>query len=700
MDFSFVSAIYIKKDLPFSKILVIYIIMMKTKIPKEIIEKVENLRKEINYHNYKYYVLNEPVISDYEYDKLFKQLKEIEEKYPELKTPDSPTQRVGAPPLKEFKPFTHPTPMLSLENAAREEEFLDFHKRVLKELKVPKVEYLIEHKYDGLAVELIYEKGELVIGSTRGDGITGEDVTNNIKTIWTVPLKLLGNNFPERLVVRGEVIMYRKDFLELNEKYIKEGKKTFANPRNAASGSLRQLDSRITAERKLRMFVYGIGEPLPPEYNAKKLSDVYEYLKRWGFNLNPNVIVTDNIDKIAEFHQEWEERRDTLEYDIDGIVIKVNSFEQQSILGELTHSPRWAIAWKFKPREATTVIQDIIVQVGRTGALTPVAILKPVQISGVTVSRVTLHNPDEIKRLDIRIGDTVVVYRAGDVIPKVTKVILEKRPPNTKPFKFPERCPICNADVIKPEGEAIPRCSNASCPAQLVESLKHFVSRKAMNIEGIGDEWIQKFAETGLLKDFADFYFIKKEDLLKYERMGDKLAENMINSINQRKEASFDRFLYALGIRYVGEHIAQVLAKYFNSLEELMNAEYSELLNIYEIGPKAAESIYKFFRQKRNIEVLDKLKQAGVKIIYKKSQRDILKGLRIVVTGTLKNFTRDEINRFIEENGGRSSSSVSKNTDFVIVGENPGSKLQKAQQLGIKILTEDEFIAFIEKKRK
>lgn len=674
--------------------------MMEAKIPENIIKEAEKLRKEINYHNYRYYVLNEPVISDYEYDKLFRRLKELEEKYPELITPDSPTQRVGAPPLKEFKPFTHPSPMLSLENAINKEEFLEFHKRMLKELEVSKVEYLAEPKYDGLAVELIYEDGILKIGSTRGDGITGEDVTNNIKTVRTVPLRLLGDNYPRRLVVRGEVIMFRKDFIELNEKYIKEGKKPFANPRNAASGSLRQLDSRITAQRKLRMFVHGIGEPLPPEYNAKSLSDVYSYLKQWGFNVNPNIIVTDNIDEIIEYHQKWEEERDNLEYDIDGIVIKINNFEQQAILGELTHSPRWAIAWKFKPREATTVVKDIVVQVGRTGALTPVAILKPVQIGGVTVSRVTLHNPDEIERLDIRVGDTVVVYRAGDVIPKVTKVILEKRPEDAVPFKFPDKCPVCEADVIKPEDEVIPRCSNTSCPAQLVESLKHFVSRKAMDIEGIGDEWIQKFAETGLLKDFADFYYITKEDLLKYERMGDKLAENMINAINSRKEVTFDRFLYALGIRYVGEHISQVLAKHFNSLEELMNASYDKLVSIYEIGPKAAESIYKFFRQKRNIEVIEKLKKAGVKIIYKKQRSDILKGLKIVVTGTLKNFTRDGINKFIEENGGHAASSVSKNTDFVIVGENPGSKFQKAKQLGVKIMTENEFLAFIEEKRK
>jgi len=663
---------------------------------EKILKEIEKLREEINYHNYRYYVLDEPVISDEEYDKLFKRLKELEERYPEFRTPDSPTQRVGAPPLKEFKSFTHPTPMLSLGNVNSEEEFYEFHKRVLKELEVSKVEYLVEHKYDGLAVELIYEDGILKVGSTRGDGITGEDVTNNIKTIWTVPLRLKGKDYPKRLVVRGEVIMYRRDFLELNQKYLKEGKKTFANPRNAAAGSLRQLDPNITAERKLRMFVYGLGENLEDRYQANKLSDVYKYLKEWGFNVNPNYIVTEDVKEVIEYHKLWEGKRDELEYDIDGVVVKVNNFEQQRILGELTHEPRWAVAYKFKPREATTIVKDIIVQVGRTGALTPVAILEPVQVGGVTISRVTLHNPDEIERLDVRVGDTVVVYRAGDVIPKVTKVIFEKRPANSKPFKFPDKCPVCSADVIKVEGEVIPHCSNNYCPAQIVETLKHFVSRKAMDIEGIGDEWIEKFAQTGLLKDVADFYYIKKEDLLKYERMGEKLATNMLNAIEKSKEVPFERFIYALGIRYIGEHLAMVLAKNFKTLEDLMKASYEELESIYEIGPKAAESVYKFFREKRNLEVIDKLKKAGVKILYKSKGSDILKGYKIVVTGALKNFTRDGINKFIEENGGEATSSVSKNTSFVIVGENPGSKYEKAKKLGIKIMSEEEFLKFFD----
>ncbi len=668
---------------------------MSVNISSEILDRVKKLHDLINHHNYCYYVLDEPEISDYEYDKLFNELKDIENRYPEIITPDSPTQRVGAPPVKEFPPFTHPQPMLSLDNALNKEEFINFHNRIIKDTGKDKIEYIIEHKYDGLAVELIYNNGILSIGSTRGDGITGENITNNIKTIRTIPLKLQGKNYPPNLVVRGEAIMYRKDFFELNEKYLNEGKKQFANPRNAAAGSLRQLDSRITAERKLHFFVYGIVNNLPTEYNIKRLSDIYSYLKEWGFKINPAIMVTDDIEEIISYHKEWEQKRDDLEYDIDGIVIKVNDLSIQSSLGELTHSPRWAIAWKFKPQEATTVVKDIVVQVGRTGALTPVAILKPVSLGGVTVSRVTLHNPDEIKRLDVRVNDTVLIYRAGDVIPKVTKVILEKRPDNSEPFVFPDRCPVCGSEVVKPEGEVIPRCVNRFCPAQLSENLKHFVSRRAFDIEGIGDEWIQKFVDTKLLKDFSDLFYITKEDLLKYDGMGEKLATNMINSINKRKKVDFDRFLYALGIRYVGEHLSSVLAKHFKSLDELKASSYESISEIYEIGEKAAQSIYNFFKEKRNLEMLDRLFEAGVTIVYKKSSSDIFKNMRIVVTGSLQNFTRDEINRVIENNGGTASTSVSKKTDLVVVGDNPGSKFQKAKQLGIKNITEEEFLKLL-----
>ncbi|MBN1898822.1 MAG: NAD-dependent DNA ligase LigA [Spirochaetes bacterium] len=669
--------------------------MKDQKLSDAIRKEHEQLAREINYHNYRYYVLDEPVISDVEYDRLFRQLKQIEQEHPELETLDSPTQRVGAPPLKEFQNFTHPTPMLSLDNATSIEEFLEFHKRLQKELDIKKIEYLVEHKYDGLAIELIYEKGLLTLGSTRGDGVTGEVVTHNIKTIWTIPLKLTGEIIPDRLVVRGEAVMFRKDFLELNERYVSEGKKTFANPRNAAAGSLRQLDSRVTAERKLRMFVYGIGEKMGKGYHFKRLSEVYEQLKKWGFYINPHILVTDDTDRIIEYHKQWEAKRDFMDYDMDGIVIKVNRFEQQAHLGELTHSPRWSLAWKFKPKEATTEVEDIVVQVGRTGALTPTAILKPVPIGGVIVSRVTLHNQDEIERLDVRIGDTVVIYRAGDVIPKVTKVIIDKRPDRARPFRFPDRCPVCGTKVIKPEDEVIPRCINKRCPAILSESLKHFASRKAMNIEGIGEEWIQKFADTGLLKDVADFYYITRDDLLQYDRMGDKLAENMLNSIHKTKNTSFDHFLFALGIRYVGEHLARVLARHFPSLDDLIACSHETLLNIHEIGPKAAESVYQFFQQKENRNIVDKLKKGGVRIIYEKPQGQSLKGLKIVVTGTLENFSREEINSFIETNGGHALTSVSKNVDFVVSGTSPGSKIQKAREWGIRIINETEFMELV-----
>ncbi len=673
--------------------------MAERVVPDEIKKEAEELRRLINYHNYRYYVLDEPEISDAEYDKLFRRLKEIEEKYPELKTPDSPTQRVGAPPLKEFKEVTHPYPMLSLDNAMNETEFLEFHKRVCRNLGVDKVEYIAEPKYDGLAIELIYEKGILVLGSTRGDGIRGEDVTPNVRTIKTIPLRLIGDDVPERLIIRGEVVMFKSDFLELNEQQLKKGEKTFANPRNAAAGSIRQLDSRITAQRKLHFFIHGIGEPLPEKYNAPTISATYDYLKKWGFKINENIVVTDNPEEIKRFHDELEAKRESLDYEIDGIVVKVNRFDYQRRLGELTHSPRWAIAWKFKPHEATTVVKDIVVQVGRTGALTPVAILEPVEVGGVTVSRVTLHNPDEVKRLDVRIGDTVLIYRAGDVIPKVTKVILSKRPPDAKPFIFPDRCPVCGAEVIKPEGEVIPRCSNASCPAKLVEGVKHFVSRRAMDIEGLGDEWIEKLVKSGLVKDFADLYLLKIQDLLKFERMGPKLAQNIINAIKKSKKVPFDRFLYALGIRYVGEHTAKLLAREFKNLDDLMNASLARLMQIYEIGPKCAESVYKFFRQEQNIKLIKKLLSAGVEIIYEKEKSQALKGLRIAVTGTLKNFSREEIKRFIAENGGSFASSVSRNTDFIIVGENPGSKYRKAKELGVKILSEEEFLKLVEERK-
>ncbi len=661
-------------------------------IPKNIKNKAEKLKKDLHYHNYGYYVLDNPEITDAEYDELFKKLIKMEEIYPALKTPDSPTQRVGVEPLKEFQTVIHPTRMLSLDNISNRQELINFHNRIKKELEADNIKYLIEQKYDGLAVELIYEKGILITGSTRGNGIEGEDITNNIKTINSVPLKLLGSNLPLRLVIRGEVIMLKKDFVELNKKSEEEGKKVFANPRNAAAGSVRQLDSHITAQRRLTIFIYGIGEPLPEKYKADKISAVYDYLNKWGFKINPDNVVASNIDEIVQIHNKFEETREKLDYEIDGLVIKVNDINNQRVLGELTHSPRWAVAWKFKPAEAWTVIKDVIVQVGRTGALTPVALLKPVKIKGVIISRVTLHNPDEIKRLDIRIGDTVIVHRAGDVIPKISQVIKEKRPENIESFEFPAKCPSCGTKVIKLEEEVIPRCPNfTSCPAQVVGTLMHFTQRDAMDIEGIGMEWIQKLAEKKILNDIADFYYLKQEDLLKFDRMGDKLASNMLNAIKSKKEISFSRFLNALSIRYVGEHTSNIVAEHFNSMNNLLNATLEELKSIHEIGPKVAESIYSFLQVKQNLDVIKKLFNAGVKIIYPEKTSNKLKNLKIVVTGTLSNHTRDEIKNVIENNGGNAVNSVSKNTDYLLVGDKQGSKYTRAKQLGIKIILEEDF---------
>ncbi|MDD5067968.1 MAG: NAD-dependent DNA ligase LigA, partial [bacterium] len=474
-------------------------------IPAEIREKAEKLKKELNRHSYHYYILDDPVVPDQEYDRLFRTLKELEDEYPGLRTPDSPTQRVGASPLKAFRTVKHSTAMLSLDNALNEEEFLDFDSRMRKELEKEKIEYIVEQKYDGLAIELIYEDGVLSLAATRGDGIEGEDVTGNIRTIRSVPLKLMGAGYPGRLVVRGEVVMFKDDFRELNTIQEKEEKKVFSNPRNAAAGSVRQLDPKITAGRKLNMFVYGIGEPLDPKYKVKSVRAIYGKLKEWGLNVNPDMLVSDEIGRIKEYYDRLETRRDKLEYQIDGIVVKVNDLEAQQALGELTHSVRWAVAWKFKPMEAASVVRSIEVQVGRTGALTPVAILDPVSVGGVTVSRVTLHNPDEIERLDVRAGDTIIIHRAGDVIPKVSRVITENRPKNAKPFLFPEKCPVCGTRVVKEEEEIIPRCPNQNCPSQIAETLIHFTERDSMDIEGVGTEWITRLAESGLLRDVADF---------------------------------------------------------------------------------------------------------------------------------------------------------------------------------------------------
>jgi len=660
---------------------------------KKIIERVKTLREQINYHNYRYYVLDSPEISDAEYDRLFDELVELEKKYPELVTPDSPTQRVGAKPLEEFKTVRHSLPMLSLNKATSEEEFLDFHRRVLElsGASERRIKYTVEPKFDGLAVELVYRKGSFAIGATRGDGVVGEDVTQNLKTIKTVPLKLMTKNPPELIEVRGEVIMNKEDFERLNRQREEAGEPLFANPRNAAAGSVRQLDPKITSSRPLNMFAYGIGR-----VEGKRLSthwDSIQYLKELGFKISQYVELCHNVDQVKSYYHKLVGIRDDLPYEIDGIVIKVNEFALQEKLGELSRSPRWAVAWKFPPQQATTKVRDIMVSVGRTGALTPVAMLEPVRVGGVEVSRATLHNEDEVRKKDVRIGDTVVIQRAGDVIPEVVKVIPERRTGKEKKFSMPDRCPVCGSRVERPEGEAIHRCTGIACPAQIKENLAHFVSKGAMDMDGLGYKLLEQMVDKKLIKDQADLYFLKKEDIMKMDRMGDKLAENILSAIDKSRTPSLSNLIYALGIRNVGYHLAGVLAKHFKSIDNLARQSVEDLTRVHEIGPIVAQSIYNFFHNPKNLKILEKLKKGGVKFPTEKvvAKKTPLSGKTFVLTGGLDSFTRDEARKIIEDLGGRVSSSVSRNTDFVVVGKDPGSKYDKALKLGVKTINEEEF---------
>ena len=668
---------------------------------EDINKKIEKLREEINYHNYLYYVLDNPEISDQEYDRLFDQLVALEKKYPQFVTPDSPTQRVGAPPLTEFKTVRHGIPMLSLNKAVTQEEFLDFDRRVreLSGAGEKKIDYTAELKFDGLAVELVYTGGVFSQGSTRGDGYTGEDITLNLKTIKTIPLKLLSRKaeIPELLEVRGEVIMSKSEFDKLNQAREEKGEQLFANPRNAAAGSVRQLDSKITASRPLYMYAYGIGR-----VERAKLANHWEsvrYLKDLGLNVNQYLKLCESPDDVFEFYQEILKMRNDLDYEIDGIVIKVNDFKLQEKIGELSRSPRWAIAWKFPAQQEQTKILDIRVNVGRTGAVTPVAILKPVRVGGVTVSRATLHNEDEMRKKDVLIGDTVVVQRAGDVIPEVVKVITSRRTGKEKKFQMPDRCPVCGSKVERPPGEAVHRCTGIACPAQIKEKMYHFVSKWAMDMDGLGFKLLEQMLDKRLIKDPADLYFLKKQDIMKMDRMGDKLAENILDAIEKSKNPDLPHLIYALGIRNVGEHLANVLASEFKSIDNLKTKSVEELTEVNEIGPIVAESIYNFFHDEKNLKVLDKLKKGGVVFpaLKVKKKKTPLSGKTFVLTGGLESLNRDEAKKIIEGLGGRVSSSVSKKTDFVVVGIEPGSKLDKAKSLGIKTINENEFRKLIGK---
>jgi DNA ligase (NAD+) len=660
-------------------------------VSEAIRKRVEKLREEIEYHNFRYYVLDQPEISDAKYDRLMRELEKLEEQYPEFRSPNSPTQRVGAPPLEEFEIVRHTLPMLSLANAFDETEAKDFDKRVKKFLETSAdFEYVAEPKLDGLAVELVYERGQFVVGSTRGDGINGENITQNLRTIKTIPLQLIRKEipFPERLEVRGEVIMQINKFQELNRKREEAGEPLFANPRNAAAGSVRQLDSKITAERPLEIYCYGIGEARGRTFQSQ--SDILQTFPKWGLRTNPNIRRCKNIQEVTEYYHDMNEKREKLPYEIDGIVIKVDRLDLQAKLGEIARSPRWALAFKFQPKQETTKILDIIVQVGRTGALTPVAVMEPVKVGGVEVSRATLHNQDEIDKKDVRVGDTVVIQRAGDVIPEVVQVIESKRTGKEKRFKIPSKCPVCGAEVIKEE--AIHRCIGLDCPAQLKGRIKHFASKRAMDIEGLGVKLIDQLVDKGLVADVADLYYIKKEQLIALERMADKSAQNIIDAIEVSKTKPLSKFLYALGIRHVGETTAEDLARRFSRLDDFFHLSEEDFIEVEGIGPEVSASVYQFFRDKKNKESIERLKKAEVTVMEPKGKaKRKFAGKTFVFTGALNSFGRDEARNIVESLGGMTASSISKKVDFVVVGKDPGSKFDKAKELGIKTLTEEEF---------
>lgn len=660
--------------------------------------RIRELRTEINRHNYLYYVEDRPEISDAEYDLLLRELQQLEKAYPDLVTADSPTQRVGAAPLEKFSQVTHRMPMLSLENAFSEEEMRDFDERIKRFLGLgsgDEIEYVCEPKMDGLAVELVYESGDLAVGSTRGDGYVGEDVTQNLRTVKTIPLRLAAANPPRLFEVRGEVYLGLAPFQKLNVEREEAGDPPFANPRNAAAGSLRQLDSRITARRPLSIFCYAAGAMEGYEFASQ--SDLLNTIPGWGLPVNPLIRKVSGIGGVLAYYHEMSEKRESLPYEIDGVVVKVDSFDLQRELGEKTRSPRWAIAWKFPPRQAVTVVEEIVPQVGRTGVITPVAHLRPVEVSGVMVSRATLHNWEEMEKKDIRKGDTVVVERAGDVIPAVVKVITEKRKGDEQPLAIPAGCPECGSEVVKIPGEVAVRCLGLSCPAQIRETIIHFASRHAMDIDGMGDRYIEQLLKLGLVKNVADLYYLKKDDFMRFERMGDKLAENLLGAIETSKQRELPRFIYALGIRHVGEHTAKLLASAFGSMENLEHASEEELLSIREVGPQVAQSIRTFFHNRNNIEVIDRMFSAGVRpSVEEKRVGGRFTGKTFVFTGALTRFTRDDAKRMVENEGGHAAGSVSKKTDFVVAGAEAGSKLDKARQLGVKVLTEDEFLAMLE----
>jgi len=663
------------------------------------VDRILKIREELRDHNYRYYVLDNPIISDSEYDTLLRELEELENTHPKLITPDSPTQRTGAEPLSEFGTIQHTLPMQSLSNAMNDEELVAFDTRVQKLLETSSdINYVAEPKLDGIGVELVYLKSIFTHGSTRGDGIVGEDITENLKTIKAIPLKLRrgSHSIPSILEVRGEVFITKDNFQRLNQNQEKQGDKLFANPRNAAAGSLRQLDSKITAERPLSIYCYQPGIIENVEFESQM--EFLEALRTWGLPVNPHNKNIFGANEILKYHRNMESIRNELPYEIDGTVYKVNSFSLQDTLGARSRTPRWAIAGKFKAQQVTTVINDIDVQVGRTGAITPVARLEPVQVGGVTVTNATLHNQDEIDRKDIRVGDTILIERAGDVIPKIVKVIIEKRPHNTVKYQIQKTCPICEHPIYRSEDEAVMRCQNLSCPAQIKGRIEHFISRNALDIDGFGEKLVEQLVDKNILSSVDKIFTLQYDDLANLDRMADKSAKNILSAIENAKNTTFARFVYGLGIRNVGEHIAKILEKHFNAdIDAFMHSTSDELDNIFEIGPIVSEGIVQFWNDTDNKNVVLSSIRNGVNIAKPdlSAAAQVLKGKTFVLTGSLEALTRSQAKELIENLGGRASGSVSSKTDYLVAGSDAGSKLKTAQQLGIRILSEEEFINMI-----
>jgi DNA ligase (NAD+) len=656
--------------------------------------EIEQLREKLRYHEYRYYVVDDPEISDAAFDRMMDRLKELEAAHPELITPDSPSQRVGGAPREGFRTVRHARPMLSLDNAFSYDALRDWDRRVREGSGHEKIEYIAEHKFDGLSISLQYEDGMLARGVTRGDGTTGEDVTPNVKTIRSIPLRIEGATLKKAKLkgdfeVRGEILMPRKSFEAMNRQQEQSGGKIFANPRSAAAGSVRVLDPSITASRRLEFFAYYLL--VDGKVPFAKHSDSLQVLKQLHFRASDDWKLCAGIDEVFAYCDAWDAKREKLPYDIDGVVIKVNSIAVQNELGYTAKAPRWAIAYKYPAQQESTVVNDIRVQVGRTGALTPVAVLEPVQVGGVTVSRATLHNMDEIERLGLQIGDTVLVERAGEVIPHILKVTKEGK--HRKPFRMPKHCPECGSAIHKSEDEVAYRCVNAACPAKRKESLLHFASRHAMNIDGLGDKIVDQLVDKGMVKDVADLYSLKLDEIAALERMAEKSAQNLLDEIEASKKNSLARLIYALGIRFVGERTGQLLAEQFSSMEELAAAELEELEEVPEVGPKVAASIVEFFSEPANRQLIKKLYKAGVRPTAEKREVKSQKfaGKSFVFTGGLANRSREDAGELVKQHGGKVSGSVSKKTDYVVVGSEPGSKYEKAKELGVPILTESEF---------